>query len=297
MPGGDRGGRRFRGPAPGSDAGPGPRPLSHPPHPRHPRGGDAAPADAELVQGLRAGLAVFARRRDDILRVVYAEAVRPDVDAVAHWAAVRRVPCAAATEREIDRFAESTHHEGLCLEVRPRRWLPASEIADALLRSGGAAIALDRVRNPYNVGAVVRSAAFFGLEAVILGAPAPHPGLAPTAVRVAEGGAEEVRLARTTDLADTLARVRARGVRVVGADAHATRDALAFDFERPLVVVVGNEREGLADRVRAQCDDLVVIRGSGRVESLNVAVAAGALMARASRPPPAPTAPAERRTR
>jgi TrmH RNA methyltransferase len=261
--------------------------------------GDPAPApvNAELVQGLRAGLAVFARRRDDILRVVYAEAARGEVDAIVRWAAARRVPCGAAPEREIDRFAESSHHEGLCLQVRPRPWLPAAEIAEALLRSRGAAIALDRVRNPYNVGAVVRSAAFFGLEAVILGAPAPHPGLAPTAVRVAEGGAEEVRLSRTTDLADTLARLRARGVRIVGADAHATRDALAFDFERPSVIVVGNEREGLADRVRAQCDDLVVIRGGGRVESLNVAVAAGVLMARASRPAEPVTAPEERRTR
>lgn len=237
-----------------------------------------------MVQGLRAGLAVFARRRDEILRVAYAGAIRREVDELVRWALSRRVPCAEEPERELDRIADSSQHEGLCVIAQPRAWVSAAEVVQALLRSRGAALALDRVRNPYNVGAVVRSAAFFGLESVILGAPAPQPGLAPTAVRVAEGGAEQVRMARTTDLAETLSRFRAQGVRVIGADTRASQDALAFDFERPLIVVVGNEREGLADRVRAQCDQLVAVRGSGRVESLNVAVAAGVLVAAAMAP-------------
>lgn len=55
-------------------------------------------------------------------------------------------------------------------------------------------------------------------------------------------------------------------------------DARDFAFEGPAILVVGNEREGLADRVRSQCDALVAIRGSGRIESLNVAVAAGVLL-------------------
>jgi TrmH RNA methyltransferase len=153
-------------------------------------------------------------------------------------------------------------------------------LAEALGRARGVAAALDRVRNPYNVGAVLRSAAFFGLDAVLLGAPAPHPGLAPTAVRVAEGGAEHVLLARTTDLAGTLARLRAAGVRVVGSDAHARAPAAASVFAPPCIVVVGNEREGLGERVRAQCDALVAIAGSGAMDSLNVAVAAGVLFSR-----------------
>jgi RNA methyltransferase, TrmH family len=276
-----------------------------PPGPRR----DPPPNDAELVHGLRAGLAVFACRRDEILRIAYAADVQREARDLIRWAGGRGVSCSLATTSELDRFAESAHHEGLCLLTRPRRWAPAQEVGDALLRARGAAIALDRVRNPYNVGAVVRSAAFFGVDAVVLGAPSPHPGLAPIAVRVAEGGAEEVTMARTTDLADTLARLRSRGVRVYGADARAQDDALGFAFEGPAVIVVGNEREGLGDRVRAQCDRLVAIRGSGRVESLNVAVAAGLLMggamgaigalraATAPRHGPEVTGPEGRRTR
>jgi tRNA G18 (ribose-2'-O)-methylase SpoU len=235
-------------------------------------------------------MAVFVTRRDDVLRVLYTPAVRNAVGELARWATSRGVPCVESSEAEVDRFAGSSHHEGLCVVARPRRWLSANDLADVLGASAakagpggagapvGAALALDRVRNPYNVGAVLRSAAFFGLDGALLGAPAPHPGLPPTAVRVAEGAVEHLRLARTTDLADTLARLRARGIRVVGADQRAPVDARDYSFPRPAVLVVGNEREGLAERVRAQCDAVVAIRGSGRIESLNVAVAAGVLI-------------------
>jgi TrmH RNA methyltransferase len=226
-------------------------------------------------------MAVFERRRQDVLRVVFARGVQKAVAELTRWAAAQRVPCAEASDAEMDRFAASAHHEGLCVVTRPRRWTPAQELADALVRRGatGAAIALDRVRNPYNVGAILRSAGFFGLDGALLGAPAPHPGLPPTAVRVAEGAVEHLRMARTTDLADTLGRLRGRGIRVVGADARASVDAHDLASLRPAVVVVGHEREGLAERVRAQCDAIVAIRGSGSIDSLNVAVAAGVLIA------------------
>jgi TrmH RNA methyltransferase len=234
------------------------------------------PSEAtELVHGLRAGLAVLARRRDDIQRVLYARTVRREVEELVRWAASRRVECAEAGQREIDRLAESTHHEGLLVACRPRRWASIEDVADILVRSQGTAVALERVRNPYNVGAILRSAAFFGVDAAVLGAPAPHPGLPPVAVRVAEGGAEQILLARTTDLAETVARLRARGVQVIGAEATGAVSVFVCSWRRPTMLVVGHEREGLGARVRARCDAIVSIPGSGRVQSLNVSVAAG----------------------
>ncbi len=195
----------------------------------------------------------------------------------------RRIRWDEVGEPELQRLGDSSHNEGLCVVARPRKWLPAHDLGETLARARGVAVALDRVRNPYNVGAILRSAAFFGLDAALLGAPSPHPGLPPTAVRVAEGGAEQLALSRTTDLADTLARLRARGARVFGADARAPTSAFECSFGRPAILVVGNEREGLGERVRAQCDALVRIPGSGAVESLNVAVAAGVLLGQMAR--------------
>jgi RNA methyltransferase, TrmH family len=238
---------------------------------------------------LRAGLATFAKRPDDVQRVLYAQPVRRDVVDLARWAAAQGVPCAEVSPAEIDALVRSTrdeggHHEGLVLVTRPRRWTAPRDLAEALVRDRGAAVAIDRVRNPYNIGAILRSAAFFGLQGALFGAHALPPtsaasGLASTTVRVAEGGVEHLALARTTDLADTLARMRESGIRVVGADGHATTAATGFKYGRPVVLVMGHEREGLGERVRAQCDAIVAIPGGGRVESLNVAVAAGVIMA------------------
>jgi len=233
----------------------------------------------DSVYGLRAGLAVFARRRADILRVAYGAETRQATTDLIQWATAQQLPCREMDDQDLATVADSDHHEGLCVITRPRRWTPPSELAEILVRDRGVAIALDRVRNPYNIGAILRSAAFFGVDAALLGAPAPHPALAPGAVRVAEGGAEHLMLTRTTDLVDTLGRLRARGVRVVGAESDATASAIGFAFERPTVLVLGNEREGLSPRVRAVCDALVAIPGSGAVESLNVSIAASLLVA------------------
>jgi TrmH RNA methyltransferase len=244
------------------------------------RRGSASELEAvEKIHGLRAGLAVFRRRRDQIVRVAHTRAVRREVSELTQWAGSSRVPCDEMSDSELDRFAESSHSEGLCVVARPRPWLSTRDLSEALVRHRGAALALDRVRNPYNVGALLRTAAFFGLDAVVLGTPAPHPGLAPTAVRVAEGGLEHLMTARTTDLAATLGRLREQGVYIVGADSHAKRSAIGFPFQRPTVLVMGHEREGLAERIQAACDALVSIPGGSGVESLNVGVAGGILMA------------------
>jgi RNA methyltransferase, TrmH family len=233
----------------------------------------------EIILGVRAGLAVLARRPDDIQRATFSRSVRPAVDKLVRWAASRQIACIEASDREMDRLAGSPLHEGLVMTCRARRWGSVQDLAGALAKTKGTAIALERVRNPYNIGGILRTAAFFGVDAVLLGAPAPSPGLPPLAIRVAEGGAENVLLARTTDLATTLAGLRARGVAVVGADAGSRVSVFGFSWPRPVILVVGHEREGLGARVRGVCDAVVSIPGAGQVESLNVSAAAGVLIA------------------
>lgn len=238
------------------------------------------PADAnEIVYGLRAGLAVFERRPETIVRIAYHREIRRHLSNLERWATAQRIPGVEMTDDELSRISGAKNHEGLCLEVTPRSWLSPQALADTLVRTKGTAIALERIRNPYNIGAILRSAAFFGIDAALLGAPAPHPGLPADAVRVAEGGAEQLEFARTTDLPDTLARMRARGITVVGAESEATVNAIGLTYARPIVVVLGHEREGLSERAKAACDMLVAIPGLTSVRSLNVSVAASVLFA------------------
>ena len=229
--------------------------------------------EAEIVYGLRAALAVLETRRGDVERAAYSREVKREVEPhLGNVSAREERPDALA------KIAKTQNHEGVVLVTKPRRYLAQGDLIELLVRSKGTAVALDRVRNAYNIGAIVRTAAFFGVDAMIMGAPAPHPGLAPDAVRVAEGGAEHVAIARTTDLVDTLGRLKKRGVAIIGAAGESDTDAAKFSFTRPCVLVVGHEREGLGERVRSACDAIVAIRGSGTLESLNVAVATSVLI-------------------
>lgn len=249
-----------------------------------PRSSRPAPEGSEVLYGLRCGLSVFERRRQDIRRIGYDAALSRELSELTRWATGAGVPCRQEPERELSARAGSNQHEGLVLDVTPRRWLPAKELGARLAREPGLVVALDRVRNPQNIGAILRSAAFFGAKALVLGAPAPHPGLTALSQRVAEGGAEHLELCRTTDLADTLARLKAQGLSIIGADAHASTELGALRPGGSSVLVLGHEREGLSSRIKAQCNSLVAIRGSGAIESLNVAVAAGVLLAGLARP-------------
>ncbi len=243
---------------------------------------------SEIVYGLHAGLAVFQRRPEQIFRIAYAHEHKKILGDLIHFAFEKRIPCIESELNTIDQLANTKNHEGLYLEVQARSFATPAELCSAMQKGRGLAIALDRVRNPYNIGAILRSAAFFGIDALLLGAPAPHPALPADALRVAEGGAEHLLLSRTTDLADTLSRLKSQGICIAGADARASSSVNTFKFKKPMLVVVGHEREGLSDRVRGQCDVFISIEGSGAVESLNVAVAAGIFMAQMAGQIPAP---------
>lgn len=243
-----------------------------------PRSRPPTPAATEILYGLRSGLAVFERRKRDIRRIGFESGVRAELGELLRWAASAGVVCREESDKSLAQRAESNQHEGLVLDVAPRPWLAPKELATWLTTNPGLVVALDRVRNPQNIGAILRSAAFFGASSVLLGAPAPHPGLPPFALRVAEGGAEHLVFSRTTDLADTLGRLKAAGAHVIGADAHSRVDTRTIAPRTSIVLVLGNEREGLSPRIKMQCHALVGIQGSGALESLNVGVAAGVLL-------------------
>jgi TrmH RNA methyltransferase len=243
------------------------------------RAGAREPHASERVVGLSAVRAVLEVRAADVLNIAHSPEARLELADVLRSAAKRRIAYREVPREELDRIAGTLHHEGVCMLARPRgRWSLEDVVAD--LAEGGFVVALDRVDNPHNVGAVLRSAAFFGARALLVAAKGPEVSLTPAAVRIAEGGAEHVSTVFVTELAASLARLRREGAHIVGADAHASEPGRAVRFPDKTVLVLGSERHGLSADTRTVCHRLVRIAGSGAVESLNVSVAAGVLMAK-----------------
>lgn len=248
-----------------------------------PRGGRAKrgarePAgEAERVYGLAAALSAFERRPDAVLSIAHTPEVRRPIAPMLREAARRRIAYREVEDAELDKLADSIHHEGVCLLVRPRRPLDARELIERVA-DAGLVIALDDVQNPHNIGAMLRSAAYFGVCGAIL-SERLHPKLSAAARRVAEGGAEHVPVAVVPALVPALHELSEAGFGVVGADARAKLPLAELSWPRRAVLVLGHERTGLTPETRAACRVLTRIDGTDAVDSLNVSVAAGVLMA------------------
>src|SRR5262249_1402486 len=136
-----------------------------------------------------------------------------------------------------------------------------------------------QVSNPQNLAAILRSAAFFAVDAVLL-LKNRSAELSPSVIRIAVGGAEYVKHFRVTNLARSLDALKKLGFWVYGLDERGSRVLGEVEFDKKTVLVVGAEGEGLRLRTRKFCDELVRIPG-GRpgVESLNVAVATSVALA------------------
>lgn len=238
----------------------------------------------EKYHGVRACEALFARRPRDVIRVYVAEERRRQFAALLEHCTKSRLGFQVVAAENLARISGSTHHEGIVILARacPRLCLPEllREIDEP--RFQGPLLYLDGVQNPHNLGAILRTAAHFGTAAV-LGARGDLPPLSPSAVRVAEGAAEHVRVCDLADPRADLAQLKNLGFRVVATSSHRGRPASPNSLAGRIVLVLGSEGEGVSKGIAAVADEYVQIPGTGVVESLNVSVACGILLAEACR--------------
>ena len=244
--------------------------------------GDSGPRtlpDAIRVSGLRAVEALFRHAPDAIERLYLARALAPRFGALCRHLAERRRSYAIKEDVELAKIAGTQHHGGIvALRVpRPPRAPGTAEIA-AWELAQRPVLVLDGGGNPHNFGAIVRTAAFLGIEQTVLSERAEQALPSAAAYRVAEGGMEFVTLWRPPSL-PVFCRQLAQRYRLVGTAPGGTPLARFVRDARPIALVLGNEETGLSPGVARACSELVAISGHGEwVESLNVAVAAGILM-------------------
>ncbi|MFU8776616.1 MAG: 23S rRNA (guanosine(2251)-2'-O)-methyltransferase RlmB [Roseovarius sp.] len=167
-------------------------------------------------------------------------------------------------------------HQGAALEVRPLDWGPMGEVCLGDGRSAPRVVLLDRVTDPHNVGAILRSAEVFGARAVI--APRHHAAPETGALaKTASGALERQPYLRVRNLADAIIELQAMGYLVLGLAGEAEmtiETALEGKRDRPVALVLGAEGPGLRERTREVCDALVRIDFASDFGSLNVSNAA-----------------------
>ena len=251
--------------------GPTPHPATQPVGPRRPSGG------AYWLYGRHASAAALANPRRHVRRLLWtAEAASTLGDGLAAARAGGRLEIAPEPiERGVlDRLLPGAVHQGVALEVRSLPDLDLDEFADGLgARERAVAVVLDRVTDPQNVGAVLRSAAAFGADAVIVTERHATPETGALA-KAASGALDHVPLIRVANLARALARLKESGFWCIGLAREAERTLAQARPSGRVALVLGSEGAGLRRLTRDRCDMLVRLPTAGPIDQLNVSNAA-----------------------
>ena len=258
-------------------------------------------------------MALFHNRPQDIIRAYVTEGTRKAFGSMLKFCAETRLAYHIVEPADLAKIAESDHNEGVCIlakmpkhpdfntflknsaELTPS---PASGTTAESEESGippHVVLWLVGVENPHNVGAILRSAAHFGVAAVLVTPAAPSATASPSsdgwrlsgaAIRIAEGGAEHVPvIVAPGSVADTARDLKRKGgFMLYATTGHAKgHDIWSTEIKHPCVIALGAEGAGLPDIVLKSADATLRLAGTGKVESLNVSVAAGVIAAAATR--------------
>ncbi|MBI4801794.1 MAG: 23S rRNA (guanosine(2251)-2'-O)-methyltransferase RlmB [Elusimicrobia bacterium] len=186
------------------------------------------------------------------------------------------VPVDFVEPRALERLSEGGHHQGVILEAEPVKIHSLSDALGLVKEPKNTVWAgLDGITDPMNLGAIIRSAACFGVSAVVI-PERRSVGLTPAAQKTASGAIERVDVMEVVNLNQAILELKKRNFWIYGADMKG-KPVDKTDFAFPAFLVIGSEGEGLHRKTREHCDELVSIPQRGGVESLNASVAAAVM--------------------
>ncbi len=244
-----------------------------------------ADSKRSFVYGLHAINAVLERAPERVLELWMAQ---PRDDARARelraLAAQAGVHVQTVDGAALAKLVGDVVHQGAVAAVRPLAPWDEHDLLEALsqLREAPLLLVLDGVTDAHNLGACLRTADGAGAHGVII--PRDRAAAVDAVARkVAAGAAEFVPVATVVNLARTLDLLKERGIWVAGTDGEAPQSVYDADLNRPLALVLGAEGSGMRRLTGEKCDFLLRIPMAGRLQSLNVSVAAGVVLFEARR--------------
>jgi 23S rRNA (guanosine2251-2'-O)-methyltransferase len=250
--------------------------------PRRPEAPDAGarsqrPRETEMVRiyGFHSVEAALKAPRRALVRLYATEAA---AERLAAAIAARGIETRVVSGDEIGRMSpRDAVHQGVLLEARPLAPIDLSELPPE-----GLVLVLDQITDPHNVGAILRTAAAFAVDALVT-TERHSPEFTGALAKSASGGLEHVPVAPVTNLARALAEIGDMGYLRVGLDSEAEAPLEAVPLARPLALVLGAEGKGLRRLTKERCDTLARLDLPGAIKSLNVSNAAAVALALADR--------------
>ena len=236
-------------------------------------------AEVEFIFGKHAVREVL-RERPDVVAEIHAAADFSD-ESILALADKYKLPLRVLNLKNPPRGVSSkAAHQGIVAGILPSKLtIPFRTFKSTLEATPGTALlVLGEVQDPHNVGAVIRSAAAFGLKGVLI-PPHNQAPITGTVVKVSVGMAFRIPLVTIPNVNTALRDLKQSGFWTYGLEGDGTTSTTTEKFTKPTVFVLGNEGSGLREKTKEECDELISIPIHPQCESLNAAAATAIVLA------------------
>ena len=182
----------------------------------------------------------------------------------------------------LDKKIKHKKHQGIVALYQNKAPLNENDLQKILEKEKIFLLVLDQIQDPHNLGAILRTASAFEVDAVIA-TKNQSTGLTPMVRKISSGGSEKIPFIQITNLTQTLKKLKKHNIWCIGATGDAKQNIYEENFTNKTAVVVGSEGKGLRKLTRKNCDSLVRIPINKETESLNVSVATGIILSEITR--------------
>ena len=197
-------------------------------------------------------------------------------------AAAARVSVQQVPEEQIESMAGVPSHQGVCAAAGEYRCTDLNRLLTKSRTAAPLILLLDQIVDPQNLGALIRTAYCAGLDGVIF-TKDRSAGPTPAVSKASAGAMEHISLTRVTNMVTTIKTLKKAGIWVAGLDSWEGHSLYTSDLTGPLAMVIGSEEKGIRSLVKKNCDFLLAVPQTGRIDSLNASVAGGVVMYEAFR--------------
>ncbi len=230
----------------------------------------------ELVFGKNPVLEVIENSTCQVNKIWLSENLRDQnvKQRIISYAKEKKIPFYVVPEQKVSSLTKNQNHQGMVLSISPIKFLSVREV----IQNTKIVLVAHEIEDPHNIGAMIRTFVAGGGNGVIL-TGRKSAGINSTTIKTSAGALFHTNFARVANCVNVINELKKNNFWIVGTDnSEASKSIYDIDFPEQVAIIVGNEHEGLGELIKKNCDFLVKIPVSDKVDSLNVSVAFGIVL-------------------
>ena len=201
------------------------------------------------------------------------------INKIISMAKEKRIVIVEKDKKQMQQMAQNENYQGVIAIVPPFEYCEIEDILEEAKKKNESPfiLILDGIEDPHNLGSIIRTAETAGVHGIII--PKRRAATVNSTVgKVSAGAVEHMKIARVTNISNTIEKLKQQGIWICGTDINANKYYYKEDFTGPIGIVIGNEGTGISEKEKKNCDFLTKIPMKGKVSSLNASVSTGIIV-------------------